>query len=56
MSRPLTEGSLSGLEHRHLHSGKVRELYGGGDDQLLMVATAAAGVVPITPAGELTAK
>jgi phosphoribosylaminoimidazole-succinocarboxamide synthase len=35
----LTEGSLQGLAHRHLHSGKVRELYGVGDDLLLLVAT-----------------
>jgi phosphoribosylaminoimidazole-succinocarboxamide synthase len=39
MTRPLTEGSLSGLAHRHLHSGKVRELYAVGDDQLLLVAS-----------------
>jgi phosphoribosylaminoimidazole-succinocarboxamide synthase len=39
MSRPLTEGSLGGLSHRHLHSGKVRELYAVGDDLVLMVAT-----------------
>src|SRR4051794_16158155 len=39
MSRPLTEGSLQGLAHRHLHSGKVRELYAVGDDLLLMVAS-----------------
>ena len=37
--RALTEGSLQGLAHRHLHSGKVRELYAVGDDQVLMVAT-----------------
>jgi phosphoribosylaminoimidazole-succinocarboxamide synthase len=30
---------LSGLEERHLHAGKVRELYAVGDDLLLMVAT-----------------
>ncbi|HET7529915.1 MAG TPA: phosphoribosylaminoimidazolesuccinocarboxamide synthase [Mycobacteriales bacterium] len=36
---PLTEGSLRGLAHRHLHSGKVRELYAVGDDLVLMVAT-----------------
>lgn len=35
----LTEGSLAGLRHRHLHSGKVRELFTVGDDLLLMVAT-----------------
>src|SRR3954447_1147490 len=39
MTRPLTEGSLSGLSHRHLHSGKVRELFAVGDDHVLMVAT-----------------
>ena len=37
--KALTEGSLQGLAHRHLHSGKVRELYAVGDDQVLMVAT-----------------
>jgi phosphoribosylaminoimidazole-succinocarboxamide synthase len=30
---------LAGLEDRHLHAGKVRELYAVGDDRLLMVAT-----------------
>jgi phosphoribosylaminoimidazole-succinocarboxamide synthase len=35
----LTEGSLTGLAHRHVHSGKVRELYAVGDDQLLLVAS-----------------
>jgi phosphoribosylaminoimidazole-succinocarboxamide synthase len=30
---------LEGLADRHLHSGKVRELYAVGDDLLLMVAT-----------------
>ena len=39
MTRPLTEGSLSGLAHRHLHSGKVRELFAVGDDHVLMVAS-----------------
>jgi phosphoribosylaminoimidazole-succinocarboxamide synthase len=39
VSPQLTEGSLAGLAHRHLHSGKVRELYTVGDDLLLMVAT-----------------
>jgi len=39
LTQPLTEGSLSGLSHRHLHSGKVRELYAVGDDHILMVAT-----------------
>ncbi len=35
----LTEGSLAGLAHRHLHSGKVRELFAVGDDHVLVVAT-----------------
>jgi phosphoribosylaminoimidazole-succinocarboxamide synthase len=39
MSTPLTSGSLAGLDHHHLHSGKVRELYAIGDDQVLMVAS-----------------
>jgi phosphoribosylaminoimidazole-succinocarboxamide synthase len=39
VTQPLTEGSLSGLAHRHVHSGKVRELYAVGDDLILMVAT-----------------
>src|SRR4051812_40064610 len=39
MTRPLTEGALSGLSHRHLHSGKVRELFAVGDDHVLMVAS-----------------
>jgi phosphoribosylaminoimidazole-succinocarboxamide synthase len=39
VTRPLTQGSLSGLAHRHVHSGKVRELFTVGDDLLLMVAT-----------------
>jgi len=39
VSRPLTQGSLAGLEHKHLHAGKVRELYAVDDDLLLMVAT-----------------
>jgi phosphoribosylaminoimidazole-succinocarboxamide synthase len=39
LTRALTEGSLTGLAHRHLHSGKVRELYAVGDDQILLVAT-----------------
>ena len=30
---------LAGLEARHLHAGKVRELYAVGEDLLLMVAT-----------------
>src|SRR4051794_22200429 len=33
------EGSLQGLGHLHLHSGKVRELYAVGDDLVLLVAT-----------------
>ena len=37
MSTPL-ERSLA-LDHHHLHSGKVRELYAVGDDQVLMVAS-----------------
>jgi phosphoribosylaminoimidazole-succinocarboxamide synthase len=32
-------GALDGLASRHLHSGKVRELYDAGDGLLLMVAT-----------------
>jgi phosphoribosylaminoimidazole-succinocarboxamide synthase len=39
VTRPLTQGSLSGLEHRHVHSGKVRELYALDGELLLMVAT-----------------
>lgn len=38
-SGPLTEGSLAGLAHRHLGSGKVRELFAVGDDAVLIVAT-----------------
>jgi phosphoribosylaminoimidazole-succinocarboxamide synthase len=34
-----TVAGLEGLADRHLHSGKVRELYAVGDDLLLMVAT-----------------
>jgi phosphoribosylaminoimidazole-succinocarboxamide synthase len=34
-----TDGALAGLSDRHLHSGKVRELYSAGDDLLLMVAS-----------------
>jgi phosphoribosylaminoimidazole-succinocarboxamide synthase len=34
-----TVAGLDGLADRHLHSGKVRELYTVGDDLLLMVAT-----------------
>jgi phosphoribosylaminoimidazole-succinocarboxamide synthase len=30
---------LEGLADRHIHSGKVRDLYAVGDDQLLMVAS-----------------
>jgi phosphoribosylaminoimidazole-succinocarboxamide synthase len=36
---PRIDGTLSGLADRHLHSGKVRELFTVGDDLLLMVAT-----------------
>ena len=32
-------GALDGLASRHVHSGKVRELYDAGDGLLLMVAT-----------------
>ena len=32
-------GSLSGLAHRHLHSGKVRELFAVGDEHVLLVAS-----------------
>jgi phosphoribosylaminoimidazole-succinocarboxamide synthase len=39
VTRPLTQGSLAGLAHLHVHSGKVRELYAVGDDLLLMVAS-----------------
>jgi phosphoribosylaminoimidazole-succinocarboxamide synthase len=35
----LTQGSLAGLAHLHVHSGKVRELFVVGDDLLLMVAS-----------------
>jgi phosphoribosylaminoimidazole-succinocarboxamide synthase len=31
--------AIAGLEDRHLHSGKVRDLYDAGDGQLLMVAS-----------------
>jgi phosphoribosylaminoimidazole-succinocarboxamide synthase len=31
--------AIPGLEGRHLHSGKVRDLYDAGDGQLLMVAS-----------------
>jgi phosphoribosylaminoimidazole-succinocarboxamide synthase len=31
--------ALAGLADRHLHSGKVRDLYAAGDDLLLMVAS-----------------
>jgi phosphoribosylaminoimidazole-succinocarboxamide synthase len=31
--------SIEGLEDRHLHSGKVRDLYDAGDGMLLMVAS-----------------
>ena len=39
MTQPLTAGSLAGLSHRHVHSGKVRELFSVGDDMLLLVAS-----------------
>jgi phosphoribosylaminoimidazole-succinocarboxamide synthase len=39
MTVPLTSGSLAGLDHHHLHSGKVRELYAVGDEHVLMVAS-----------------
>ena len=35
----MTTSGLEGLADRHLHSGKVRDLYAAGDDQLLMVAS-----------------
>jgi phosphoribosylaminoimidazole-succinocarboxamide synthase len=35
----LTTTGLDGLADRHMHSGKVRDLYAVGDDQLLMVAS-----------------
>jgi phosphoribosylaminoimidazole-succinocarboxamide synthase len=35
----LADGPLAGLADRHLHSGKVRELFAVGDDRLLMVAS-----------------
>jgi phosphoribosylaminoimidazole-succinocarboxamide synthase len=35
----LVDGALAGLADRHLHSGKVRELFAIGDDLLLMVAS-----------------
>jgi phosphoribosylaminoimidazole-succinocarboxamide synthase len=35
----LVDGPLAGLADRHLHSGKVRELFAVGDDQLLMVSS-----------------
>src|SRR3954454_2260778 len=35
----MTTAGLEGLADRHLHSGKVRDLYAVGDDQLLMVAS-----------------
>jgi phosphoribosylaminoimidazole-succinocarboxamide synthase len=34
-----TAGAFDGLADRHVHSGKVRELFAVGDDLLLMVAT-----------------
>lgn len=36
---PTTNDALSGLADRHLHSGKVRELYSADDGSLLIVAT-----------------
>ena len=35
----MTTAGLEGLAERHLHSGKVRDLYAVGDDLLLMVAS-----------------
>src|SRR3954467_6128921 len=35
----VTTAGLEGLADRHLHSGKVRDLYAVGDDLLLMVAS-----------------
>jgi phosphoribosylaminoimidazole-succinocarboxamide synthase len=39
MTAPSTQGAFAGLAARHLHSGKVRELFAVGDDHVLMVAT-----------------
>lgn len=39
MTDRLTTGSLAGLADRHVHSGKVRELFTVGDDLLLLVAS-----------------
>jgi phosphoribosylaminoimidazole-succinocarboxamide synthase len=39
VTAPLTPESLAGLQDRHLASGKVREMYAVGDDQVLIVAT-----------------
>jgi phosphoribosylaminoimidazole-succinocarboxamide synthase len=39
MSRSATAGALAGLADRHVHSGKVRELFTVGDELLLMVAS-----------------
>jgi phosphoribosylaminoimidazole-succinocarboxamide synthase len=36
---PTTNDALAGLSDRHLHSGKVRELYSADDGSLLVVAT-----------------
>ncbi len=36
---PTTTDALAGLADRHLHSGKVRELYSADDGSLLIVAT-----------------
>jgi phosphoribosylaminoimidazole-succinocarboxamide synthase len=38
-SMPTTNDVLAGLADRHLHSGKVRELYSADDGSLLIVAT-----------------
>src|SRR5207302_10110701 len=35
----VTDDALAGLADRHVHSGKVRDLYAVGDDLLLMVAS-----------------
>ena len=35
----MTDEALAGLADRHVHSGKVRDLYAVGDDLLLMVAS-----------------
>lgn len=38
-SMPTTNDALAGLATRHLHSGKVRDLYAADDGSLLIVAT-----------------